>query len=454
MSCCGCVASLCHDRTCRRLLFSRCGSVLCGDAAVRGGAGARRGGGRARSRVGRRRDRGDARRTASIAPALALRRADVRHDRDRFVEALIARVQAADPAAAPFVHWGATSQDLTDTALVLCLGRAHDLLVDRPRRLLDALRRLSDAHRDTVMLARTLLQPAAPITFGLKAAGWFAAVARSCAACSRGVSRGARSSSSAAPSGTLAALGTHGLAVAQGLARELGLALPDAPWHAHRDRLAALVAACGVYTGSLGKIARDVALLMQFEVGEAAEPGGGSSSMPHKRNPAGCAVVLAAATRTPGLVSAFLAGMTQEHERGVGGWHAEGRPSRRSCRDCGSALAAAADLADGLTVDPDRMRRNLADTRGVIFAERAMTPAGARARPRAGAARGGRRARAASGGRETFAAALGSDPAAAAALGDRRADARQPRSTTWAAPRRSGAGCSAKRKRDKRRCRC
>ena len=217
--------------------------------------------------------------------------------------------------------------------------------------------------------------------------------------------------------GTLAALGPHGLAVAQDLARDLGLALPDAPWHTHRERLAALVASFGVYTGSLAKIARDVTLLMQFEVAEAAEPGGGSSSMPHKRNPAGCAVVLAAATRVPGLVSAFLSGMAQEHERAVGGWHAEATTIAAVVQSCGSALAATADLVETLTVDPDRMRRNLSGTRGVVFAERAMvllSPALGRqgARRAVGAA-----IEAASAGGESFVRALTRDAEAAAVLG-------------------------------------
>jgi len=287
------------------------------------------------------------------------------------VDALIARVRAADPAASTFVHWGATSQDVSDTALVLCLMRALPILQSDHARLTEALRRLSNEHAGTVMLGRTLLQPAPPITFGLKAAGWFAAVARA----------GTRVLSAwheacvvqfGGASGTLAALGTHGPAVAAELARELGLRDAGAPWHAQRDRLASLVAACGVYCGTLGKIARDVSLLMQHEVGEAAEPGGRSSTMPHKRNPAGCAVALAAANRVPALVAAFLAGMPQEHERGVGGWQAEAWTVAAVVQAMGAALAAVADAIGALSVDPDRMRANIAATREVVFAERAM----------------------------------------------------------------------------------
>ena len=207
-----------------------------------------------------------------------------------FVEALTSRVRDDTPEAAAFVHWGTTSQDLSDTALILCLKRAHGLLAGDHARLASALRRLSNEHAGTIMLARTLLQPAAPTTFGLKAAGWLGAATR-CETAMTAAFREACVLQFGGAAGTLAALGADGLMVAAGVARDLDLRLPDAPWHAHRDRLAALVAACGVYAGTLGKIARDVSLLMQFEVGEAAEPGGGSSSMPHKRNPARCALI-------------------------------------------------------------------------------------------------------------------------------------------------------------------
>jgi 3-carboxy-cis,cis-muconate cycloisomerase len=288
-----------------------------------------------------------------------------------FVEMLTARVRAVDAAAATFVHWGATSQDVSDTAIVLCLSRALPILLDDHQRLASALRRLSEQHAGTAMLGRTLLQPAPPITFGLKVGGWFGAV-------SRGIARMMAAFSEACvlqfggASGTLAALDAHGLTVASALARELELPEPDAPWHTHRDRLASLVAACGIYTGTLGKIARDVALLMQQEVAEAAETGGGSSTMPHKRNPAGCAVALAAATRLPGLVSSFLSGMAQEHERSVGGWHAEAATVGAAVQATGASLAAMADVVGKLSVDPDRMRANIMATRGLVFAERAM----------------------------------------------------------------------------------
>lgn len=288
-----------------------------------------------------------------------------------FVEMLTVRVREVDATAAAFVHRGATSQDVSDTALVLCLVRASALIQQEHERLLSGLRRLSDEHAQTVMLARTLLQPAPPTTFGLKAAGWFGAVSRSSAQMAAAFEAACVLQFGGA-SGTLSALGQDGLRVAAGLARELDLPEPDAPWHAHRDRMASLVTACGVYTGMLGKIARDVSLLMQHEVAEAAEPGGASSTMPHKRNPAGCAVALSASTRVPGLVSTYLSGLPQEHERGVGGWHAEAATVAAIVQLTGSALSAITAVVEELRVDAARMGTNLASTRGVVFAERAM----------------------------------------------------------------------------------
>ena len=164
--------------------------------------------------------------------------------------------------------------------------------------------------------------------------------------------------------------------VAPLLARNLGL--PEAvPWHTQRDRLAAFVCASGVYVATLGKVARDVSLLMQHEVSEVSEAGGGSSTMPHKRNPSGSAIVLAAASRLPGLVATFLADMIQEHERAVGGWQAEVPTVAAAVQATGSALAALADAMAHLTVSPARMRENLDATRGLVYAERVMIRASA-----------------------------------------------------------------------------
>jgi 3-carboxy-cis,cis-muconate cycloisomerase len=291
------------------------------------------------------------------------------------VKALTERVRGIHPAAAGFVHWGATSQDVADTAIVLLLKRAQPILNSDITRLEKALRRLTTEHRGSVILGRTLLQPAPPTTFGLKAAGWLGAISRSHKRLNEAFAETLIVQFGGA-SGTLAALGEQGIAVGRALADELGLGYSDAPWHTHRDRLAELLCTCGVLTGSLGKMARDISLLMQREVGEASEPGGqgrgGSSTMPHKRNPIGCSLTLAAAVRVPGLVATFLSSMVQEHERAVGGWQAEWPTVAGIIQAAGLAAASMAEVAEGLTVDPGRMRANIEATHGVIFAERAM----------------------------------------------------------------------------------
>ena len=291
------------------------------------------------------------------------------------VKMLTARVRAADESAAGFVHWGATSQDAVDSALVLLLGQCRDVLRRDQERVLQALRRLSGDHAGTVMLARTLLQPAPPITFGLKAAGWYAGVRRGW---ERVASRFDESAcvQFGGASGTLAALGDRGMPVGEALSQELGLKLPDAPWHGHRDRLAALMAALSIYTGTLGKMALDIALLMQFEVAEVGEPGGngrgGSSAMPHKRNPTACMLALAAAKRSPGLLADFVAGMVQEHERAVGGWQSEWPLVQGIVQGAGVALESMVEVVEGLKVDAARMRENLDATKGAVFAEKAV----------------------------------------------------------------------------------
>ena len=291
-------------------------------------------------------------------------------------------VRKTDADAARFVHWGATSQDVADTAMSLLLKRAEPVLSADLLRLEKALQGLTELHKDSVMLGRTLLQSAPPVTFGLKAAGWLSSVRR-------GRQRVLKAFRTAAvlqfggASGTLASLGDRGIPVAQALSAELGFGdSPPTPWHTQRDQLATLVCACGVLTGSLGKMARDISLLMQNEVGEAAEPGGegrgGSSTMPNKRNPTACVLTLAAAHRVPGLVASFLSAMLQEHERGVGGWQAEWPIVAGVIQSTGVAIASMAEVAEGLSVDVQKMRLNIENTNGAIFAERAMMLLGAK----------------------------------------------------------------------------
>ncbi len=276
---------------------------------------------------------------------------------------------AGDPDAARYVHWGATSQDILDTALVLQLRAAVPVVVRHLERAATASARLARAHVDTVMAGRTWLQQATPITFGLKAAGWLDALDRQRSTLADALDHASVLQFGGA-SGTLAALGGHGIAVGERLAAHLGLSSPDVPWHAHRDRLARLACALGVACGVLGKIGRDLALLAQTEVSEAREARrGGSSTMPHKQNPVGASVAAAAALKAPGLVATMLAAMPQEHERGLGGWQAEWTVLPELVMVTAGAARAVAGALDGLEVDPARMRANLASSRGLPLAE-------------------------------------------------------------------------------------
>jgi len=298
------------------------------------------------------------------------------------VKMLTDQVRNTEADAARFVHWGATSQDVADTAMSLLLKRAETILAVDLARLEKSLADLSERHKNTVTLGRTLLQPAPPVTFGLKAAGWLASVCRGRRRLQKAF-RAAAILQFGGASGTLASLGGHGISVAEALSAELGFRdSPAAPWHTQRDQLATLICACGVLTGSLGKTARDISLLMQNEVGEAAEPGaegrGGSSTMPNKRNPTACSLTLAAAHRVPGLVASFLSAMLQEHERGVGGWQAEWPIVAAVVQSTGVAIASMAEVAEGLSVDAQKMRLNLENTNGAVFVERAMMLLGAK----------------------------------------------------------------------------
>jgi len=259
-----------------------------------------------------------------------------------------------------------------DTGLVLQLRDALDLVDADLTRLSGALARLAQAHKGTPLAGRTWLQQALPITFGLKAAGWLSAVERHRARL-RELRPRILVIQFGGAAGTLAALGERGLDVAAALAEELRLGAPDVPWHAHRDRMAEVATTLGLLAGTLGKLARDVSLLMQTEVGEASEPAapgrGGSSTMPHKRNPVGCAVALSAALRVPALVSTMLTAMAQEHERGLGGWQAEWETLPEICTLTAGALAHMTGVMEGLEIDAERMRANLDMTGGLILAE-------------------------------------------------------------------------------------
>jgi 3-carboxy-cis,cis-muconate cycloisomerase len=337
-----------------------------------------------------------------------------------FVKALTEQVRKVDVSAAGFVHWGTTSQDVADTAMILLLKQAKGILEGDLERLEIALHRLSEDHAATVMLSRTLLQAAAPTTFGLKVANWFGAVRRDHARLNSAFDDALILQFGGA-GGTLATLGDQGIAVGQALARELSLSYPDAPWHTHRDRLAALMCTFGVLVGSLGKIARDIGLLMQNEVAEVAEPvakgRGGSSAMPHKQNPVGCTLALAAAYRVPGLVSSFLSSMIQEHERAAGGWQSEWSTISSIVQETGLAVASMAEVVEGLTVDAEAMRANLDATHGTIFAERATIMLSKKLSREAASSLVSRAVEQSSATQRNFVDALAEIPEASAALG-------------------------------------
>ncbi|WP_407180347.1 3-carboxy-cis,cis-muconate cycloisomerase [Bradyrhizobium sp. STM 3562] len=288
------------------------------------------------------------------------------------VKALTAEVAKADAQAARFVHWGATSQDVIDTATMLTLRAAVEVLVSDCDRAIAGFAKLARAHRDTAMVARTWLQHALPMPLGLKLAEYAAALHRSRLRLTR-LRREGLALQFGGAAGTLAALGDKGLAVAEQLAIELKLLLPEAPWHTHRDRIAEAASVLAILSGTCGKIARDISLLMQTDVAEAFEPSGegrgGSSTMPHKRNPVAAASALAASTMAPNLAATILAAQVQEHERSAGPWHAEWPTLPTLLLVTSGALAAIVDIAEGLEIDAARMRANLDETGGLIMAE-------------------------------------------------------------------------------------
>jgi 3-carboxy-cis,cis-muconate cycloisomerase len=288
------------------------------------------------------------------------------------VKALTAQVKAEDAEAARWVHWGATSQDVIDTGSVLQLRTALDALLPRLDALCDSLAALAANERDTGLPGRTLLQQAVPVTFGLKATGWLDALQRSQQRLLR-LRKEALVLQFGGAAGTLASLQDRGLDVAQALAEELHLPLPALPWHASRDRIVEIGSAFALLIGALGKLARDVVLLMQSEVAEAFEPSGagkgGSSAMPHKRNPVGCVVAIAAATRAPGLVSTLYTALLQEHERAAGAWHAEWQTLPELVRLAAGSLAQMRIVVDGLQLDRARMREHLGSHGGLLYAE-------------------------------------------------------------------------------------
>jgi 3-carboxy-cis,cis-muconate cycloisomerase len=288
------------------------------------------------------------------------------------------------------VHRGATSQDIVDTAAMLLAKRAIDVIAADLARAADAAAALAAAHRDSIMIGRTLLQQAVPVTFGLVAAGWLTSLDEARAGLDSVGPRLAVQFGGAA--GTLASLGEAGQRVTALLATELGLAVPVLPWHTDRLRIIDLGTALARVAAVLGKIARDVTLLAQSEIGEVSEGGGpaearvdqrgadqqapaasprrgGSSAMPHKRNPVASIAILGCTRQVPGLLATLAAASEQELQRAAGAWHAEWEPLTALLRLTGSASSWAADLLPGLVVDTSRMAANLAATKGLPLAE-------------------------------------------------------------------------------------
>jgi 3-carboxy-cis,cis-muconate cycloisomerase len=273
------------------------------------------------------------------------------------------------------VHWGATSQDVMDTALVLQIRDCLEVFSGNLERLQAALATMTQQYRATPMIGRTLLQHALPTTFGMKTAGWLAGINRAIERLAEMVPRVLVLQFGGA-AGTLASLGARGPAVSRELAQMLGLGKPVLPWHTQRDRVVETACFCGILTGTLGKIARDISLMSQTDVGEVMEgaaPGrGGSSTMPHKRNPVSCNIILATATAVPGLVATMLASQVQEHERGLGAWAAEWRTLPELFRLTSGALLHCCTLIEGLEINRARMRLNLDATSGLVMAEAVM----------------------------------------------------------------------------------
>jgi 3-carboxy-cis,cis-muconate cycloisomerase len=284
--------------------------------------------------------------------------------------ALVGALRERLPAqAAQWAHFGAASQDMVDTALMLVLRQALSLVLGDLDRAKEAAAGLAERYRSAPMAARTLLQQALPTTFGRKAVGWLVALSEVTDALDH-VFHHRLALQLGGPAGTLAQLGEQASGVVEEVASQLGLLVPVVPWHTDRARVVEASNALALCAGAAAKVALDVSLMMQTEVGEVFEPSapgrGGSSSMPHKRNPAMAASVIAAWRRAQGQSAILLAAMPQEHERAVGAWQAEPETLSELCRSVAGAVAVTADILEGLEVDTARMARNLELSKDVL----------------------------------------------------------------------------------------
>jgi 3-carboxy-cis,cis-muconate cycloisomerase len=288
--------------------------------------------------------------------------------------------------AADWVHRGATSQDILDSAAMLVASRASRLALDHATAAAAAAATLADEHRETVMASRTLLQQAVPTTFGLVAAGWLVALVDAKAWLERVRSDGLAAQLGGA-AGTLGAFGVGGAALADDFARRLGLAQPALPWHTNRVRVANVGAALAALAGACGKIGRDITLLTQTEVAEVAEATGSghgvSSTMPQKRNPVSSVVAVSCARGAAAASSVLTGSLVQEHQRAAGAWHAEWDALTSALLYAGGAAASVRSALEGLEVFPARMEENIDRAGGVVFAEAVSFAIGDRIGPAA-----------------------------------------------------------------------
>ncbi|WP_343596141.1 3-carboxy-cis,cis-muconate cycloisomerase [Acinetobacter sp.] len=292
-----------------------------------------------------------------------------------FVKRFTAIVKDHDETAARYVHWGATSQDILDTACILQCRDALDVVQKQVQQCYDVALAQAQAYRNHVMMGRTWLQQALPITLGHKLARWASAFKRDLDRLNAMKARVFTAQLGGAV-GSLASLQDQGSQVVTAFAQQLNLSVPSCTWHGERDRIVEIASVLAIITGNLGKMARDWSLMMQTEVAEVFEPTakgrGGSSTMPHKRNPVAAASVLAAANRVPALMSSIYQSMVQEHERSLGGWHAEWLSIPEIFQLCAGALERTLDVLQGMEVNVENMQRNIECTHGLIMAEAVM----------------------------------------------------------------------------------
>lgn len=315
---------------------------------------------------------------ARQAPAIELDREQLKSDTENVGYPIVGLVrqlsqQLGEPGR--YLHWGATTQDIMDTATVLQLREAVILIEAQLAEVMGTLADLARRHRETPMAGRTHLQQALPITFGHKAAIWLSALQRSAERLAQAKPRALQAQLGGA-AGTLASLGDRGLDVRAAYARALGLAEPDITWHVARDGLVEMVQTLAVICGALGKVGYDVMILMASEIGEVFEPfsshRGASSTMPQKRNPISSEILLANAKASRDAASLMLDAMVQDLERATGPWHCEWLSLPQACLLTAGSLAQAQFMLSGLIVEPATMKKNLDSTRGLIVAEAVM----------------------------------------------------------------------------------